>query len=251
MKSILRLAFLSFLLVFASCGKDEVAKDLTINIKLVNKGNPVVGFESFAYPGGYDMFLTKFSLFVSNLQLIREDNSSLSLGTDVFFLDLLDGVETLDRAEQGISLLVTNVPTEDSFNRIRFSVGVPSDLNATEPSDYDVGNALSNSGEYWVGWSSYIFHKTEGKIDADNDGEFETNIALHIGSDEAFRSAEFDIDLNIENKQELQILVDIDDIFNIGGEYYDFVETPQIHHLGLLPKALPIMDALSSEIIIR
>jgi hypothetical protein len=246
-----KFSLLYLLLVFllSSCGDDDVAKDLTINIKLENKGQPVVGFESFEYPGGYNMFLTKFSLFISNMSLTREDNTTLPIG-DVLFMDLLDGVQTLERAEQGLSLVVSNVPTE-TFKKLNFSVGVPSDLNAMEPSDFDITNALSNNGEYWVGWSSYIFHKTEGKIDTDGDGEFETNVALHIGSDEAFRSAEFDIDLNVDARQELEIVVDVDDIFNINGEYYDFEATPQIHHLGLLPQALPIMDALSTEIRIR
>ena len=159
-----KFSLLYLLLVFllSSCGDDDVAKDLTINIKLENKGHPVVGFESFEYPGGYNMFLTKFSLFISNMSLTREDNTTLPIG-DVLFMDLLDGVQTLERAEQGLSLVVSNVPTE-TFKKLNFSVGVPSDLNAMEPSDFDITNALSNNGEYWVGWSSYIFHKTEGKI---------------------------------------------------------------------------------------
>ncbi len=233
-------------IMFSSCGDDDVAKDLAINIKLVNKGEPIVGFEPFDYPGGYSMFLTKFSLFISEMELVREDNSSIPIG-DIIFMDLLENVQTRERAEQGLSLLVSNVPS-DEFTLLRFNIGVPSELNAKQPSDYSSDNVLSNSGEYWVGWSSYIFHKTEGKIDVEGDGEFETNVALHIGSDEALRVAEYDIDLDLDDKQELKIVVDIDDIFSVNGEYYNFIETPQIHHLGLLPKALPIMDAFSTNI---
>tara|TARA_Y100000385_G_scaffold285797_1_gene346438 strand:- start:1211 stop:1960 length:750 start_codon:yes stop_codon:yes gene_type:complete len=246
MKKVLFFFLIGVSLLIQSCGKDDVARDLTINIKLENKGVPMVGFEPFDYPGGYSMFLTKFSLFISEMELIGEDNSSLPIG-DILFMDLLESVQTLERAEQGLSLLVSNVPSEE-FTQLRFNVGVPSELNAQQPSDFTGNNALSNTGEYWVGWSSYIFHKTEGKIDTDGDGEFETNVALHIGSDEALRVAEYDINLNLDDRQELRIVVDIDNIFNINGAYYDFIETPQIHHLGLLPKALPIMDAFSTNI---
>jgi len=250
MKILSVLIFIILIFGLLSCSDNaEEPINLTINLKLENNGDPVVGFEAFSYPDGYNMFLTKFSLFLSDIELVDSENSSLQI-QDVLFLDLLKDIQTKDAAENGLSFTVNALPA-GLYKKFKVSIGVSPDFNAMSPSDFEISSVLSNSGEYWEGWSSYIFHKTEGKIDTDGDGEFETNIALHIGSDAAFRQAEYAINLDTENQNKLEMVIDINDIYKIGNDYYNFEETPQIHHIGLLPKALPIMDGLALEIEIR
>ena len=208
----------------------------------------MAGFESFNYPNGYQMLLSKFSLFISNIEL-RGTSNNVNLA-DIAFIDFFNGVTTSTQAEEGISLVINDIPV-DQYNLLSYAIGVPSDLNALEPSDFDNTSALSNSGEYWIGWSSYIFHKTEGKIDQDGDGQFETNIALHVGSNAAYRKAEHTIDFDLTQIDQLDFIVDVDEIFKMKNSYFDFVETPQIHHLGQLPQVLPIMDALATKIQVK
>jgi len=246
-KLLITCSFIGILL--ASCGDNESPRDLTFNLILEADGEPVVPFEAFNYPGGYELFLTKFSLFLSDITLNREDGSSVLL-RDVIFTDLLQDVENTADATRGQNIRITNVPS-DEYVSISMNVGVPPELNAQSPADFDPSSALSNNGEYWVGWSSYIFHKTEGKVDSDGDGEFETNVAIHIGSDDAFRTATYPINLDLSDDEEINLVLDVFDLYSNGNEYYNFIETPQIHHLGLLPKALPIMDALSTGFSIR
>ena len=162
--------------------------------------------------------------------------------SNVEFIDLLTGVNDISSAEEGKTLTFLEVPTR-SYDGISFNIGVPADVNTTEPASYDASSPLSNNGEYWVGWTSYIFHKIEGKMDGAGDGTFADGLALHIGSDQAFRSFNINanIDINDENES-IKLQFDLSDILNIDGTFFDFRETPQVHHLGVLPKVLPILD---------
>ena len=44
-----------------------------------------------------------------------------------------------------------------------------------------------------------------------------------------------------------QAMHDINNVYSTSDGPYDFQTNPQIHHLGLLPVALPIMDALAEN----
>jgi len=233
-------ALMVLIFALSSCSSDVDQATVDLNFTLSYDDHPLVGFEELTYPLDFKVFFTKYSLFISDVTLVStEGNHVLS---NVEFLDLLTGVTNIADATSGKTLTYLDVPTRQ-YSGISFNIGVPTDLNATEPATYDASSPLSNNGEYWVGWSSYIFHKIEGKMDADGDGEPEAGIALHIGSDQAFRAVNVNspIDIN-EERETIAINLDLVDILNIDGAFFDFIETPQIHHLGVLPKALPILD---------
>ena len=225
---------------FNACSEDNQLSQVDLNFTLTYDGSPLVGFSDFTYPLGYEVFFSKYSLFLSDITLTSSDgNHQLS---DVEFIDLLTGVDTEDKARSGSTLQYLNVPSK-TYSGISFNIGVPETVNLTAPADYDSTSPLSNNGEYWVGWTSYIFHKIEGKMDADNDGDPEAGIALHIGSDDAFRQISISQSLDISDDQEtILINFDLKEILEINGVFFDFQDTPQIHHLGVLPKALPILD---------
>ena len=86
-------------------------------------------------------------------------------------------------------------------------------------------------------------------MDADGDDDPEAGIALHIGSDEAFREVSVNAPISIDSENEtVQINFDLLENLLLGSEYYDFIETPQVHHLGVLPKVLPILDKTSQSV---
>lgn len=251
MKIICGLFIYSWIFLLTACSNQidvQETKDLTLTFKIQNNGRALPGFESFNYPNGYQMLLSKFSLFISNIEL-RGISNNVSLA-EIAFVDFLNGITTAAQAEEGISMVINDVPI-DKYNLLSYAIGVSSDLNFLEPADFDNASALSNSGEYWIGWKSYIFHKTEGKIDKDGDGQFETNIALHVGSNAAYRESEHIVNFDLSQIDQLELIVDVNEIFKIENTYFDFVETPQIHHLGQLPQVLPIMDALATKIQVK
>ena len=152
-------------------------------------------------------------------------------------------------ADRGTVVTFTDVPV-GTYNALSYGVGIPANENAKAPKDFNPGDALSNSGEYWAGWKSYIFHKIEGKLDTDGDGTGETNVALHIGSDIAYKTSEKSIDLLLVKDETSTITIDIDmkKSMETDGVLFDLETIPQIHAEQGIQAALPLIDGLVREI---
>ena len=242
----LRVGLIFLLTIFLGCGDAEEQAELTVTFKLTYGDSPLAAFENREYPRGYEVFFTKFSLYLSNISLVSEDDPIVL--SEVEFIDLLTGINDQTAAEKGLSRQFSNIPTGE-YSELRLNVGVTNATNQLTPADFAPDHPLGNTAEYWVGWSSYIFQKIEGKYDEDGDGEPETNIALHMGSDEAFREIVIRTPVRITaDPNHLEITFDLEQILFISGEYFSFEELSQIHNLSQLPEALPIVDNLASGI---
>ena len=247
-KYIALLILLVITLVIA-CNSEEEFATVDVNFTLTYDNEPLVAFEAFDYERGHKILFSKYSMFLSDLRLHNDEGSVLL--SDVEFIDILDGAITLSDAQEGKLRTYSNV-LFDEYSHLSFNIGVPAEVNATAPADYSSDNPLSNNGEYWVGWSSYIFHKIEGKMDADGDEDPEAGIALHIGSDQAFREIMVNVPISIDQSNEvININFDLKRNLLMGSEYYDFIETPQVHHEGVLPRVLPILDETSQNVEVR
>lgn len=231
-----------------SCSSESEETNLELQFALNYDDEPLVAFDQLSYPLGYEVFFTKYSLFLSDITLHKGQETILL--SEVEFIDLLTGVTDEVSARNGQKRIYSDVPT-GTFDAISFNIGVPSAINATSPAEYNNDHPLSNNGEYWVGWSSYIFHKIEGKMDTDGDNTPDASIALHIGSDQAFRQARINMPLEFDEESEsVRIEFDLAHILNLNQGFYDFIETPQIHHLGVLPQALPIVDNIINNLVV-
>ena len=233
-------------LLFA-CSSDDGEGAVELNFKLTYDGNPLVAGEEYAYPLGFPFIVTKYSMFLSELSMSNGE-SSIDLSQAVF-LDLAGNQFDMENAQRGSTIRFENIPS-DNYSMLNISIGLPETLNSTNPSNYTADSPLSNTGEYWGGWESYIFHKLEGRMDADNDGELESGIALHIGSNDAYRTKQVNREIRVTNDQttNVEISIDLKDILEVNGAAFDLIETPQVHHLGVLPQVLPIMDNLIGSI---
>ena len=182
-------------------------------------------------------------MFLSELS-IENGTTSYDI-SDAIFLDLAAEQFDAQIAQQGTTLVFENIP-EESYTSMRISLGLPSAVNSTDPTDYTTDSPLANAGEYWAGWESYIFHKLEGKMDPDGDGELDAGIALHIGSNDAYRSGSINRSIIVKGGETTTINIELDlmKLLTVEEQAFDLIETPQVHHLGVLPKVLPIMDNL-------
>ena len=229
--------------IINGCSTEEQSGAVEFNFKLEYDGNPLVAGQEYDYPLGFKFFVTKFSMFLSEISI---ENSSTSFQiADAIFLDLAAEQFNTASAQKGKTIRFEDIP-EGEYKSMRISLGLPATLNSTNPTDYTTESPLANTGEYWAGWESYIFHKLEGKMDPDGDGELDKGIALHIGSDDAYRSRSISksIVINGGETSSVDIIIDLKEVLSVDGEAFDLNETPQVHHLGVLPKVLPIMDNL-------
>lgn len=216
-----------------SCGDDT--KDISLNFKLSYQDSPLVMLEEYTFPSGELIKFTRFSFYISNLAVTSDNLSSEK--TDVDLINLTSSHSSVEGAQKGFSYQISDVP-DKAGQTIDMLLGVSSELNKSVPSDYTGDHPLANSGEYWIAWDSYIFFKIEGIVDLDGDGETETNVALHIGSDEASRQ----VSLAIDDSNIIDINIDVNSIFQNGSTVFNIVETPQIHSLSQIDQANFLMD---------
>lgn len=130
-----------------------------------------------------------------------------------------------------------------------FKIGVESDLNALTPIDFSSANPLSDAGQYWESWKSYIFAKLEGSIDKDGDGRFETGITLHTGGNESFRSLSFSKTFTVDAQGSTTLNFDLNINTLLTG--IDLATVNSSHQTGDLPTMIKMMDNLKNAIILK
>ncbi len=228
---------------FLGCSNDDLSDtgDLKLNFKLEYDGAPVVMFDDYVYPDGQDFYFTRFSFYMSDIDLGN------GLMSDVYYINPTNAHSTMDGAMQGFDFIIRDVAVGD-YTQLAFKVGVPESQNASTPSDYSSENDLSLASEYWSPWESYIFSKTEAKLDSDGDGIGNINIALHIGSDEALRSVNLPRNFTIEGDgtEQLNIIIDLKKVFDGNTGVYDILANPSTHQLSQNGPINEIADNISS-----
>ena len=245
MKNYLYLFLFTFTLLLACQQKDrEQTGAIAVNFQLKYDGAPLVMFDRYEYPNGMEFFFTRFNFFLSDLNIDMNTGTKILL-TDIDFLNLTDDHDTAAKAAQGTTMLIESVPIGD-YNTIQFDMGVPTDLNSQLPNDYPSGHPLAETGEYWAGWNSYVFSKTEGKLDTDGDGQAELGLAYHIGSDETLRNIALNRNFSIESGQTTTVTIEIEmkRMFDDGTTIYDPLQTAQIHSLNQINEAIILADNL-------
>lgn len=240
--------------IMTSCGDDAPVNDgqLKINFALEYDGEPVVLLDEYTYPDGRKINFTRFSFYMSTLELV--DAQGPTDLVDVDYIDMSDDLGNKADSERGTDYIITDV-NEGDYEQLRMNFGVYPSANAMEPADFPTDNPLSKAGEYWSGWNSYIFVKIEGNADLDNDGTLENleGISLHIGADETLRPVFIEKQLEIRDGEveELKLVIDLKDLFIQDGDIYDIEETPQIHSLSQTAKAVLLSQNLGKSISVR
>ena len=221
-----KLIFLFFgLLVLSSCSKTG---DFELKIKAQYKASPLVLTDAYQL-GDLQIKFENLAFYMSDIALVNKDGEETPL-SEIEFIALNSFDAT--GAEDGVTLRFLDLASEN-FSKLKFGIGVPDDLNAKSPDDYNVEDDLGQADFYWDAWSSYIFSKTEGSADTDGDGTFELKFFYHTGSDALFRSFELETDIDIAANETtvLNLAIDYDALLrNADNSYMDIEEFPRNHN---------------------
>lgn len=248
MKKYLYLCLTALVLITACQQNDrEVTGTIAINFQLKYDGAPLVMFDRYEYPNGMEFFFTRFNFYLSNLQIKTATGEAVLL-SEIEFLNLSDDHDSAAKAAIGTTYSIEDIPL-GNYNSIEFDIGVPSDLNSQEPKDYPNDHPLAATGQYWDSWDSFIFSKTEGKLDADGDGQAELGLAYHIGADETLRSIDLNKTFSVESDQTTTVIIEIEmkRMFDDGTTIYDPLQTAQIHSLTQIDEAIILADNLQQS----
>jgi hypothetical protein len=171
MKYLFALLPVIFLTAFFSCKKEPNGndnnnpKDSTVVIvefkAKMNGENLVIKTGEYLNISGYKIKFETLRFYLSNLKLVKDDNSEVLL-KDVSFLDFVNNHN--NDADKGEQIIITT--DAGSFKSVKFGVVVDPSLNNSDPSVYPETHPLSiYTGEHWSWNTGYIFFKLEGRYD--------------------------------------------------------------------------------------
>ncbi|WP_020535420.1 MbnP family protein [Lewinella cohaerens] len=216
------LLLLSASLVFSACDPDEeeARGSLDLTFKATYQDEPLVMFDQvYTYPDGSPLKFQLFNYYVSDITLIKDDNSEGVLLSEV---ELINYEEVYDNAtaEQGIQLNFDDLEP-GVYTGIKIGLGLTGELNATQPGDYAADHPLSQN--FWSWARGYVFAKIEARADRDGDGQFSDPLTYHIGEDELFTTLTMSKPLIIQkdNPANMTFSVDVYDILSRDGNYLD------------------------------
>lgn len=235
--------FLICALSLISCDDEDTKKgSLNVRFHLLFDGQPMEMFENYPYPSTNEPFyMTRLSFYISEVSMLNSKGNKLV--KDIDFLNLT-ATFTGSYPQTGFEYTIPSVPTGD-YDHIRFGIGVPKALNAKSPNEFPATSILSSPAEYWQSWASYVFFKTEGSIKFNENENNETDFALHLGGDEAFRTILLPRNFSITEDKvtNVDVYLDIKKYFD-GVNTYDIHDTQKIHSLHQLPLINLLMDNL-------
>lgn len=232
------------ILFFSSCC--DTTGNVELQFKLEYDGEPLVMFEDYTYPDGQELFFTRFSFYLSELTIGDQIIDGVKL------MDLTPDHTTLEKSQIGTIYTLENLELED-VTGLSFKIGLSPEINSTAPADYPSANDLSIVEEYWSPWDSYIFSKTEAKLDSDGDGSKELLVALHLGLDDALRSVNLETTFDVyeDNTIVKEIVIDLKKYFDGTQGVYDIIAVPQIHQTNTIAQINELADNLVEAISIR
>ncbi|MDZ4747749.1 MAG: MbnP family protein [Saprospiraceae bacterium] len=217
--------FFSLLIIgLVSCKDDPSATEgtVTLHFKAVYDEETLQMFNTRPFENGEFLEFTQLVMIISDLELLRQGSAELLDEVEIVNLSF----DNTTAAEAGYILTISGVPT-GTYDGLRFGVGVPADVNAKKPADFPSSNPLSNTAHYWTPWSSYIFMKTEGRLDTLGNGNLDLGFALHTGSDALYSILEANIPLTVEEGMETNLDIVIDYKKVLQG--VDIKANPQNH----------------------
>jgi hypothetical protein len=236
--------------LFFSCEKEDKKGNLDLVFFLEYGGKPLVIFDTFVYPTeNYQLKFSKIAAYFSDIS-IRNSEGSNKLLKDIDFLDF-SNAHTQSNQNKGFTYTLKGVEA-GNYSALSLAMGVPSNLNAKEPKDFSAGSLLSSSANYWTAWKSYIFMRTEGNIDFDNDGDMEDTFTLHTGGDEAYVPFSFNHIFTVRDNETttIKIVIDVEKYFN-GTKLYDIKTNSSIHSLEHKPAIVTLSENLKTAVSIR
>ena len=251
MKKILLFSFI-ILLSISGCKKDEETTGaVEIKIQLQYEGLPYVQSEVIQYNDDIQLFFSRLSFFISDANIVSTGNQSILL-TELDYWRIAEAQFDSNSAEAGFSKRFDNIPT-GSYNQLEFSIGVPPEMNAQAPSDFDSNSPLSDFSEYWEAWESFVFVKVEGKADSAGDGSFDTGLAFHIGGDQSYRRLNGNINLEVleDEVAQISLIIDLKKMFETDSGMFDVLATPRLHTEELISVAQQLLNQLVSGFLIQ
>lgn len=147
------------------------------------------------------MSITRLDFFASQWALRRLDGTWVNRTNDVSFFSARPGA---------METLWDGVP-EGSYDRLRFCVGVPAELNHSDPGQYPSRHPLNpnHNGLHWNWQGGYVFLALEGNwIETGNPSDVQ-GFSYHLATDPHLTPVEVPLTLAMRSDVKLQLALDV------------------------------------------
>lgn len=216
------------LTVLLSCNSDnsDETGSLDLEFQLKYQGEPLVMNKDYTFDE-WKVFFSRFHFFISHVNLMGKNGDfPVREYEKISFTD-----PNLDSAiaAEGLSYIYEGVKTGE-YSGIRFGIGLDEQTNAKSNADFESSHPLSNAGDYWEDWDSYIFTKTEGQVFLE-EGQNPEGFAFHTGGNEAYREVTFPGQIYIDPNHTTRITfsVDLFEVLQNGDKPIDLSEHRRSH----------------------
>ncbi|MEP7196928.1 MAG: MbnP family protein [Saprospiraceae bacterium] len=227
MKS-LSFGLILFCLFIGSCKVDPQQSTLEFIIKGKYQDKPLVFDPNYKYDyfEGSKILFTKSEFFISDIELLDKSSKKHSIG-GIYRVKLQNHHVNIEKANEGY-LISIDTKEIGNFDGIRFGLGLNSTLNSTNPANYSAFDVLGDGENYWSGWNSYIFTKTEGQLIGPSNNAY---FVYHSGSNTSYREIEIKRPLTLIDNQKTSFVVELDHqkIFGDSTDFVNIYEVSSIH----------------------
>jgi hypothetical protein len=244
MKKIFSFLFLlSLIYLHSGCvGKMNPTPDAVLKLRFVPiyDGQALFMDKKLTFDGKTPVKIQRFSLFTQ----LFDDTQIVTEPLMVDFSNIYD----LAAAQNGIVKEI-QIPAT-TIAKLKLGVGINKTDNKKEPKDFKSASPLSEVSEYWDAWKSYIFTKTEGKVDTDGSGKYDKSFSYHTGIDEMYRTIDFAKSINVEAGKTTELIfeIDVNKILNGNGGKFDLVKDSEVHSLSNKYLAAILMNNYTAAI---
>lgn len=232
--SLSRNIFILALLALIGCKSEvppfepvELDPKVVLEFNVINQGSEIVIGDDFIDSEQWALNLSTLKMYLSDIALLEAGEKTYL--SDVELVDLSGVVGSSDFASS-----YSYIIPKGNYDQLRMSIGLPSDLNATDPTIMPASDPLGLQGAMYWDWATmYVFIMMEAKIDTNSDMQYDDNIAFHTGLDTLFRPERtypLTLDIPAYAKDTLHIDIDWNKIFHpTDGEQIDLSTTPFFH----------------------
>lgn len=185
------------------------------------------------------VLVQQLRFFLADIRLVSSGEGSLMKDADLF--DLTEGpVERWYRVDPG------------SYHHLHFGIGLPYDLNHTDPSDYPVNDPLgANNGMYWDWAALHKFLIISGHYDTlPGSGLPPFPFNIEPGFDTCYRETQLPVALEIGRDDTVELVLDMDlsRFFHNATDTFDLTQQSQWHgDAGSIGVPLKLMDMVAGS----
>ncbi|MEO5803242.1 MAG: MbnP family protein [Verrucomicrobiota bacterium] len=162
--------------------------------------------------------VTRLDFLLSNIALRRADGNWFT-STNFAFISAREGHTSFE---------INDVPSAN-YDRVKFCVGLSSEINHGAPAQYSAAHPLNPNinGLHWNWKGGYVFLALEGNW-LTSDGK-QSGYSYHIATDEQLVTVELPVILNSSSNQKLNLALNVDQIFSASTHIKIDDETATTH----------------------